>query len=320
VLIGDMAVEIDASIGIAYIPDHGQDLSTVLRCADVAMYTAKRSGTGFAFYTVEQDTHSPTRLAMLAELRHAIEENGLMLHYQPKLELRSGRIVGAEALVRWEHPQQGLLMPDDFIPLAEHTGLIRPLGLWVVEAALRQCKAWQRAGIRLKLAINLSTRNLHDPLLPETFERLLRRHDLEAGWLQVEITESALMADPDHSMRVLSALERMGIRLAVDDYGTGYSSLAYLRRLPVEELKIDKSFVMDMTREENAAVIVRSTIELGHNLGLRVTAEGVEDRATWEMLAAESCDLAQGYFFSQPLTLRELNRLLKSQTLRVLEA
>jgi EAL domain-containing protein (putative c-di-GMP-specific phosphodiesterase class I) len=163
-------------------------------------------------------------------------------------------------------------------------------------------------------------RNLHDPQLPQTFERLLRRHSVDAGMLQVEITESALMADPEHSMKVLKALEQMGVRLAVDDYGTGYSSLAYLRRLPVEELKIDKSFVIDMTREENDAVIVRSTIELAHNLGLRVTAEGVEDHETWEILAANDCDLAQGYFFSQPLSARELNRMLKEQTLQVLEA
>jgi diguanylate cyclase (GGDEF)-like protein/PAS domain S-box-containing protein len=313
-------VDIGASLGIALFPDHGEDADTLLRHADVAMYVAKRSGTGFAFYTIEQDTHSPTRLALLAELRHAIEEGNLMLHYQPKLEIRTGRIVGAEALLRWEHPQQGLLMPDDFIPLAEHTGLIRPLGLWVIDAALRQCKAWQRAGLKLKLAINLSMRNLHDPQLPETFERLLKRHGLAAGWLQVEITESALMADPEHSMRVLTALERMGIRLAVDDYGTGYSSLAYLRRLPVDELKIDKSFVLDMAREENDAVIVRSTIELGHNLGLTVTAEGVEDRQTWDLLAANDCDLAQGYFFSQPLSARELNRMLRLQTPRAAEA
>jgi diguanylate cyclase (GGDEF)-like protein len=313
-------VDIGASVGIALYPDHGHDAETLLRRADVAMYAAKRSGTGFAFYAVEHDTHSPTRLAMLAELRHAIEQGKLLLHYQPKVDLRSGRIVGAEALVRWEHPTLGLLMPDDFIPLAEHTGLIRPLGLWVVEAALRQCKAWQRVGTRLKLAVNLSMRNLHDPQLPETFERLLKRHNLAAGCLQVEITESALMADPDHSTRVLTALDSMGIRLAVDDYGTGYSSLAYLRRLPVEELKIDKSFVSDMTTEENSAVIVRSTIELGHNLGLVVTAEGVENRATAEMLSAERCDLAQGYFFSQPLNVRDLNQLLKAQRLRVLEA
>jgi diguanylate cyclase (GGDEF)-like protein/PAS domain S-box-containing protein len=313
-------VDIGASVGIALFPDHGEDADTLLRRADVAMYAAKRSGAGFAFYAVEHDTHSPSRLAMLAELRHAIEQGSLMLHYQPKIELRSRRIVGAEALVRWDHPTLGLMMPDDFIPLAEHTGLIRPLGLWVIDVALRQSKAWQRAGIKIKLALNLSMRNLHDPQLLDTFERLIKRHHVDPGSLQVEITESALMADPEHSTRVLNALEEMGIRLAVDDYGTGYSSLAYLRRLPVEELKIDKSFVSDMTREENSAVIVRSTIELGHNLGLVVTAEGVEDRPTVEMLSAERCDLAQGYFFSQPLSVRELNRLLKAQTLRVLEA
>ena len=305
------SLEIGASIGIALFPEHGEDPDTLMRRADVAMYMAKRSGGGFAFYDFQQDQNSPSRLSMIAELRQAIEKGDLVLHYQPKLDLKTRRVAGAEALVRWPHPQHGLLPPDQFIPLAEQTGLIRPLGLWVLEAAIRQCCQWHAAGLDLNIAVNLSMRNVHDPQLAETLGRLLESYKLPPGSLQVEITESTLMADLDHAMEVLGLLHEMGVQLAIDDFGTGYSSLAYLKRLPASEIKIDKSFVIDITSEESDAVIVRSMIELGHNLGLRVVAEGVESRSAWEMLEVAGCELAQGHYIGPPLPADKLTPLLE---------
>jgi EAL domain-containing protein (putative c-di-GMP-specific phosphodiesterase class I) len=243
---------------------------------------------------------------MIGELRHAIERSELVLHYQPKLDLALEKIAGVEALVRWQHPQRGLVGPDEFIPLAEDTGLIRPLGLWVLRTAIRQARDWSAAGLDLQVAVNLSARNLHDPALPELVDEVLAKHAVRRDRLRIEITESTLMADPERSMEILTRLAGMGIRLAIDDFGTGYSSLAYLRRLPVDEIKIDKSFVLEMATAENAAVIVRSTIDLGHNLGLSVVAEGVETQEVWTMLAASMCDQVQGFGLSRPLQAEEV--------------
>jgi diguanylate cyclase (GGDEF)-like protein/PAS domain S-box-containing protein len=299
-------IHVGASIGISVFPHHGEDPDTLLRRADIAMYVAKRAASGYAIYTLEDDKSSRSRLALIGELRHGIERDELVLHYQPKLDLASNRIAGVEALVRWHHPGRGLLPPDQFIPLAEDTGLIRPLGMWVLEAAIRQSRDWAAQGIELPVAVNLSVRNLHDPALPELVGALLRKYRVDADRLRVEITESALMADPERAVLILTGLAEMGVRLTIDDFGTGYSSLAYLRRLPVDEIKIDKSFVLEMTAAENAAVIVRSTIDLGHNLGLSVVAEGVENQETWQMLAASSCDQVQGYGLSRPLPATDL--------------
>jgi diguanylate cyclase (GGDEF)-like protein/PAS domain S-box-containing protein len=294
-------IHVGASIGISLFPLHGEDPDTLLRRADIAMYVAKRAGSGYALYTLEDDKSSRSRLALIGELRHAIERDELVLHYQPKLELATSRIVGVEALVRWQHPQLGLIPPDDFIPLAEDTGLIRPLGMWVLRAAIRQSRDWSAGGLDLQVAVNLSARNLHDPALPDLVDELLVKHAVRRDRLRIEITESTLMADPERAMEILTRLAGMGVRLAIDDFGTGYSSLAYLRRLPVDEIKIDKSFVLEMTSAENAAVIVRSTIDLGHNLGLSVVAEGVETQEAWTMLAASSCDQVQGFGLSAPI-------------------
>jgi diguanylate cyclase (GGDEF)-like protein/PAS domain S-box-containing protein len=294
-------LNVGASIGIALCPDHGEDADTLLRRADIAMYTAKRAHGGFAFYQPEQDDHTPDRLLLAGELRHAIENDQLVLHYQPKASFVTGCVSHVEALVRWRHPQRGLVPPDQFIPLAEQTGLICPLFLWVLNDALRQCSLWQREGIELHVAVNLSMRNLQDPRLPDTLVNFLSRWNLEPTWVELEITESALAADPERAMKILTRFSVMGMRIAIDDFGTGYSSLAYLKRLPVDEIKIDKSFVLGMATDENDATIVRSTIDLGHNLGLKVVAEGIEDQATWNLLAAWGCDLAQGYFLSHPL-------------------
>jgi len=295
-------IAVDASIGIAMAPEHGQDPVTMLRCADVAMYHAKRLGTGVALYSAAEDEHRPNRLALLGELRTAIEHNQLLLHYQPKLDLRDGRLVGVEALVRWQHPQRGFLPPGEFIALAEQTGLIYPLSRWVLETALKQHQAWQAIGLDVPVAVNLSRRALHDPELPEMVSQLLDRWEVAPSGLVLEITESGLMADPVRAGENVSRLRAQGVRMSIDDFGTGYSSLASLQDLSVDELKIDQSFVQTMGTDPSARVIVRVIIDLADALKLRVVAEGVEDRATWDVLVGLGCEVAQGYFLSRPLT------------------
>ena len=294
-------IAVDASIGIAMAPEHGQDAVTMLRCADVAMYQAKRLGTGVALYCRAEDEHRPNRLALLGELRTAIEHDQLRLHYQPKLDLRDGTLVGVEALVRWQHPQRGFLPPGEFIMLAEQTGLIYPLSRWVLEAALKQHQAWQATGLDVPVAVNLSRRALHDPELPSMVAELLDRWDVAPGGLVLEITESGLMADPVRAGENVSQLRAQGVRMSIDDFGTGYSSLASLQDLSVDELKIDQSFVQTMATDPSARVIVRVIIDLADALKLRVVAEGVEDRATWDVLVGLGCEVAQGYFLSRPL-------------------
>jgi diguanylate cyclase (GGDEF)-like protein/PAS domain S-box-containing protein len=311
--VDEQAVAVGASIGIAVSPEHGPDAETLLRRADVAMYVAKRAGGGFALYSAEHDGHSSTRLALFGELRAAIERNELLLHYQPKVACDTGATEGVEALVRWNHPQRGLVQPDEFIPLAEQTGLIKPLSLWVLNAALLQLRAWRESGLNVPVAVNLSMLNLHDPQLPEIIGDLLRRHGVPAGELTVELTESHLMADPARALDIVTRLCAMGVRLAVDDFGTGYSSLAYLKRLPVSELKIDRSFVRQLVTDEDDAAIVRSTISLGHDLGLSVVAEGVEDQATWDQLRTLDCDVIQGFHVSRPVPAEQITRWVRQQ-------
>ncbi len=308
------ALQVGASVGIALGPAHGTDGTTLLRRADVAMYAAKRGRTGHAIYDPAQDQHSAERLALIAELRAAIKGGALALHYQPQVDLASGCVCGVEALVRWPHPDpaRGLIPPDAFIPLAEQTGLIAPLTDWVLGEAIRQCREWQRVGLLLAVSVNLSMWNLHDPALPDRVAALLREHGLSSAWLRLELTESALMADADRALDVLARLAGLGVRLAVDDFGSGYSSLAYLKRLPVDALKIDKGFVREMGTDETDAAIVASTVALGHALGLRVVAEGIEDRATWDLLAGMGCDVAQGYHIARPLPPDALARWLRA--------
>jgi diguanylate cyclase (GGDEF)-like protein len=309
-LLEGITVPADASIGIALYPDHGRDADTLMQRADVAMYNAKGNHRAYAVYAPEQDDYSPDRLALVGELREAIAGGALVLHYQPKFDLRAGTLTGAEALVRWEHPTRGPIPPGDFIPLAEHTGLIRPLTLWVLDAALRQCRAWRDEGFEVAVAVNVSAHDLTSGELPGDVGRLLGRWGVPARALRIEITESAMMADPLRARDVLETLRDMGVALAVDDFGTGHSSLAYLKRLPVDELKIDRSFVINMASDENDAVIVRSTVALAHNLGLRVVAEGVETAGAAHTLRQLGCDLAQGYFYSRPLPPAGLTALL----------
>lgn len=302
----DQTADVDGSIGITLFPRHGDDAATLLQWADVAMYVAKRNHSDYAIYSPEQDENSPERLQLIAELRRAIDRDRLVLHYQPRMDLRTGRINDLEALVRWPHPAHGLLQPEQFIPLAEHLGLIGPLSRWALKAALGEMQRWRQAHLSLCVAVNLSSRDLHDARLVNSIGRLLQTLTIDAPCLAVELTESAVMSDPEHSMKILTRLHDMGVRIAIDDFGTGYSSLSYLRRLPVDEIKIDRSFVIDLTDTEDHAFIVRTIVDLGHNLGLRVAAEGVEDRATLDLLRAMGCDSAQGYYLGRPMPAAEV--------------
>jgi diguanylate cyclase len=308
--IDGIALDLDASIGISIYPEQGNDAAELLQHADVAMYVAKQTHVGFLTYDPAVDQHSPKRLALLGGLRRALERDELVLHYQPKADLGSGRVGSVEALVRWQHPEHGLLGPGEFILLAERTGLIHPLTHWVLDAALDQTAQWQRAGRRLSVAVNISTRCLLDLAFPDQVARQLAAWQVRPGLLVLEITESAVMADPARTLEVLGRLHTLGVGLAVDDFGTGYSSMAYLKELPVDELKIDRSFVSQMTTNPSDAVIVRSTIDLGHNLGLRVVAEGVETQHAWQELSALGCDIAQGYYLGRPMPAAELEQLL----------
>jgi diguanylate cyclase (GGDEF)-like protein len=313
----DLPLGIEASIGVAFYPSHGGDVETLLQRADVAMYLAKESHSGYEIYDPNGDEYNPARLMLVGELRRAIEQKELVLHYQPKARVGSGEVTSVEALVRWQHPEQGLLFPDQFIPVAQHTGLIRPLTLYVLDTALAQCRAWQDEGLVLKVAVNLSMRNLIDLAFPESVAALLERWGVHPSLLELEITESTIMADPFRTMALLRKLKAMGLRLAIDDFGTGYSSLAYLKRLAVDEIKIDKSFVLNMARDENDAAIVRSTIDLARNLGLEVVAEGVESAEAWETLAQLGCDVAQGYYLSRPLPGDDLAAWLRASAARL---
>jgi diguanylate cyclase (GGDEF)-like protein len=295
-------VDIRASVGIAVFPEHGGEGATLLRRADMAMYAAKRNNCGAAVWDEAEDGHSRERLSLLSDLRKAVDNDELTLAYQPKVALRgAGGEHYAEALVRWRHPTRGLVAPMEFIPFAEQTGYIRAITQWVLAHAIAQCAEWRFNGLPMNVSINLSTRDLVDETLPDRFAALLQRHRCAAQWICLEITESAVLDDPEHAIRNLERLHALGCRLAIDDYGTGYSSLAYLRRLPVQELKIDKSFVIGMAGDESDALIVRSTIDLAHNLGLSVVAEGVEDDATLERLRIMGCDVVQGYLLARPM-------------------
>jgi diguanylate cyclase (GGDEF)-like protein len=296
-----LALEVRTSIGIAAYPEHGEDLDLLLQHADVAMYVAKDARAGTAVYDAEEDENDAARLALAGELRRAIENDELVLHFQPIADLASGRILGAEALVRWEHPERGFIQPAEFIPLAERMGLLNPLSRHVVESALRQCAAWNARGLALRVSVNLTIPDLLDLDLPDWIAELLAESGVRSEQLELEITESTILADPFRVRQVLSRLNEFGLRLAIDDFGTGYSSLAYLKRLPVQAIKIDRSFVSEMCDDASDATIVRSTIDLGRNLGLDVVAEGVETQEVWTVLRGLGCTLAQGFLIGRPV-------------------
>jgi diguanylate cyclase (GGDEF)-like protein len=312
-------LEIAVSVGIAAYPEHGESVDTLLQHADVAMYVAKDGHAGTALYESEQDTSDAARLALAGELRGAIDNEELVVHFQPKAELESGLIVGVEALVRWQHPERGFIPPNEFIPIAERTGLIKPLSQYVVASALRQCGEWRAAGFDLHVAVNLTIPDLLDLELPDRIGELLAETGVRPGQLELEVTETTILADPFRVRQVLNRLNEMGLRLAIDDFGTGYSSLAYLKNLPVHTIKIDRSFVMGMCEDASDATIVRSTIDLGRNLGLGVVAEGIESQEVWDALRADGCSLAQGYFISRPASAEYLKPILEERALRTRE-
>ncbi|HEX2578423.1 MAG TPA: EAL domain-containing protein, partial [Aquihabitans sp.] len=305
-LIDDVRIQSNASIGIAHFPEHAHDVAGLVQRADVAMYQAKRGGTGVAVYAAESDRSSVERLTLIGELPDAVAAGQLLLHFQPCVDLRSGRAVRAEALVRWQHPRLGLLEPDRFIELAEISGAIQPLTRWVISEGIRAVAAWQAAGHDLGLAVNLSVRNLYDPDLVPHLATALATSGLVPSDLVLELTETELMDDPTLARRVFTALGELGVCTSIDDFGTGYSSLTYLRDLPLQEIKIDRSFVSGMHRRSDEFTIVRSMIDLGHNLGLEVVAEGVEHADDLRLLQRLGCDLAQGYHLSRPLPLPDL--------------
>ncbi|HWF33803.1 MAG TPA: EAL domain-containing protein [Solirubrobacteraceae bacterium] len=300
-VVDELSLTVGASIGISRFPVDGADAQTLLRRADIAMYAAKSSQSGFKFYAAEQDVYSRRRLGMLGDFQRALAAEEIVVHYQPIVDVEEVQVCGAEALVRWQHPELGLLAPGAFLQLIEQTPMIGPLTRHVIDRALEQCARWRAAGHELAVSVNLSVRNLVDPNLPDEIERMLATHSLPAAALHLEITEGMIMSDPDRAVATLTSLSALGIRLSIDDFGTGYSSLANLTRMPVSELKIDRSFVTSMLADESDLIIVRSTINLGHDLGLEVVAEGVEDGYTLARLGNLGCDRVQGYHISRPL-------------------
>jgi diguanylate cyclase (GGDEF)-like protein len=306
----ELELRVAGSVGIALCPEHGADPGLLLQRADVAMYHAKAAHSGIEVYAADRDQYSPRRLALFGELRAAIEEGALEVVYQPKAELPAGRVVGFEALLRWLDPSHGLVPPDEFVPIAETTGLITPLTRYVLQTAVEQVGAWRDQGVVTGMSVNLSVRNLLEPGLVDRVDRLLAGVGVPPGLLTLELTEGAVMTDPDATIAVLHQLSGAGVRLSIDDFGTGYSSLAYLKRLPVDEVKLDKAFVIGMTVDADDEAIVSSTIELAHNLGLRIVAEGVEDQETWDALAVLGCELAQGHYVAPPMAAEQATRWL----------
>lgn len=306
------------SVGIALFPEHGEDGGSLLRRADVAMYAAKHAGGGIMLYAPELDTHSVDRLTLATELRQGIERDEIEVYYQPKLDLKTGEICGVEALARWRHPQRGLILPIEFISLAERIGVINTLTLRVLDAAIKQCSAWSEVNLHIPVAVNLSPVSFLDAQLADRIQEILTKYSCSARSLVLEVTESTLMADTPRAQDTLARLDAMGIALSIDDFGTGYSSLARLKNLPISEVKIDQSFVIDMLEDDNDAAIVRATIDLAHNLGLKVVAEGVETVGHLERLNSFGCDMAQGYYLSRPLPAAEMQRLIVSSRKLVL--
>lgn len=311
--VAGVMLDVQMAIGIALYPEHGEDANLLLSHADIAMYEAKEKQQTSALYDPATDHTDSQQLALITELRQAIHTDQLTLHYQPVLSLATGKPVGMEALVRWPHPTRGMIFPDQFIPMAEHTGLIHPLTLWVLRSALRQLQVWRNAGHELYMAVNLSVVDLRQPQIVANIQQILAEYAVPAKLLVLEITESAVMLDPIHAQKVLRTLRDLGIQLSVDDFGIGHASLVYLKTLPFHKLKVDKSFVMDLDDDDNAAIVL-SVIELAHRLNLSVTAEGVEDQSILDQLRLFNCDTAQGYFICRPVPIDAINAWLQEQS------
>ncbi len=308
----NMAFSVAASLGIAVSPEHGDSTSAILKSADIAMYHAKQQKLGYCFYHPDLDSNSADRLTLMGELRDAINKGELKLYYQPKVDLARQSIVGVEALVRWMHPTRGFIPPDEFVPMAEQSGLIRPLTHWVISTALNQCEIWHKNGIEISMSINLSVNNLQDVDFPAQVSHLLDITQVDNRFIQFEITESTIMTNPDYVQEVLVEMGKLNVSFAIDDFGTGYSSLSTLKKLPVHELKIDKSFVMDMASDSDDEAIVHSIIDMAHNLGLSVIAEGVENITVTKQLIRFGCDLIQGYYISPPMPEQKMTEMLEN--------
>jgi diguanylate cyclase (GGDEF)-like protein len=306
-------LNIGVSIGIVCYPDDGEDAQTLLQHADIAMYMAKRNRTGFASYDPNEDFYSKNRLSLVNDLHTAINEDELKLYYHPLINVDGENITGAEALLRWYHPRHGYIQPDKIIELAEYAGVINKLSLWVMDQAIKQCKFCHDLGHYLTVSVNLSVYDLANKSLCQQVKQLLDQHQLASNYLTLEITETGMMNNPARSIQVLDTLNKMGVKLAIDDFGTGFSSLSYLKQLPVVELKIDKSFVLDMERDDSDEVIVQSTINLGHNLGLTVVAEGIEHRGLFDMVKRYGCDKVQGYMFGKPCDAEQFISMLNKK-------
>lgn len=312
-MVANQAVDISFSIGIAHFPEHGIDASSLLRKADIALNSAKRKRNVYEIYDSNLEASRQDHLHLLGELRSAVENDELCIYYQPKVQLSSNRTMAVETLIRWRHPQRGFISPNEFIPFAEHTGAIRIITGWVIENSLKQVRIWKEEDMNIRVSLNISARDLLNKDLPVILDTAIRNNGLDTGLICLEITESALMEDPVHSQQTVYNLSNMGLDISIDDYGTGYSSLAYVKDLPVNELKIDRAFIMNMDRHENDLAIVRSTIDLGHSLGLKVVAEGVETEQQYNLLRGMGCDLAQGYFIARPMPAEEFEAWLGSK-------
>lgn len=304
-----LQLEIQANIGIAVFPEHGKNGDTIIQRANAALYAAKQDTKQYTIYSNKLDKSNPQRLTLMGELRQGIENDELVLYYQPKIDIKTKKVKGVEALVRWQHPEHGFMSPEEFIPMAERTGLIRLLSVWVLKHALSQAAKWHKQKLKMSISINLSPTTFLDTELPDLIIGLLSQYAIPAKYVILEITEGSMIKDPDLAMEILTRLSARGLKISIDDFGTGYSSLAYLKKLPVNEVKIDKSFVSDMLKNENDAVIVKSIIDLGHNLNLNVVAEGVENKKIAGRLRTLNCDELQGNFFSKPLSSDEFYKL-----------
>jgi diguanylate cyclase (GGDEF)-like protein/PAS domain S-box-containing protein len=309
-VVESQVLEVGASIGIALYPQHGGDARMLMRRADVAMYAAKSANIGYSFHSEGREPRTPDQLSVIVELRNAVTNNELELYYQPKLHLRTGLMTRVEVLLRWNHPTRGLLLPAAFMPQAERTGIIKSITDWILDRALAEVRRWHDEGAPVHIAVNISAKSLQEQSLPQKLQALLDKWKVDPRFVKIEITESSIMADPAHALAIMSMLQSMGIRLSVDDFGTGYSSLTHLRELPIDEIKIDKSFVHGMATSDADAAIVRTVIDLAHDLGKQVCAEGVEDEATQQRLCDMGCDLAQGYWIARPLPATQLDKWL----------
>ena len=307
IALSESFIDLSAGFGVANFPEHTKNVEMLISRAEIAMYSAKASHLGVMVYQSRIDATSDENLSLASEIKQAVEQNQLVLFVQPKVNFTTGRILSVEALVRWQHPVRGLLMPSQFIPFAEQTGNVNKITMWMLNEAARYVAEWQKEGLEMSVAVNVSAKDLIDIELPNKLGNILKNHQLYANAISLEITESSIMEDPARALDTVERIARMGVKLSIDDFGTGYSSLAYLKRLPLSELKIDRSFVNNIENDRNDEMIVRSTIDLGHNLGLSVVAEGIENKQVWAMLKAMGCDVGQGYLMSKPIPAANLN-------------